>query len=78
MAEERKPLDPHKVVCVVKNQQGQEVGRYAADDPDTEKKLTELCRVHGSIGVDYVENLEEADELRRKAKFGRDLLAGVF
>jgi hypothetical protein len=77
MSEEKKPLDPAKVVCVIKNQQGVEVGRVAANAPNAEPTITNLTRVHGSISVEYVENEEEAKELRKKAEISNAMFKRV-
>jgi hypothetical protein len=51
----QQPLDPYKVVCVIKHD-GKEVGRVRAAAPNAEAKLTELANYYGSITVDYVED----------------------
>lgn len=64
---EQKPLDPQKVMCVVKTAKGKEVGKIPAACRSAEAFITELVSTYGSCSVDYVED-EEAVNIHRMAQ----------
>ena len=64
MSQDKKPLDPYKTMCVVKNDKGKEVGRVAATATNASDYITELVRHYGHVTVDYVHD-ENADLLAK-------------
>lgn len=47
-------MNPETTICVVKTEDGREVGRVPAAAPNAEAYITELVRQYGSVHVDYV------------------------
>lgn len=52
-----KPLDPQRVMCVVKKGD-RELGRVPAAARTAEAFITTMVRAHGECHVDYVEDAE--------------------
>lgn len=59
-ATEKKPLDPHNTVCVVKDKTGAVLARIRATAPDASRRMEELSRQHGGVSVEYVEDAAAA------------------
>ena len=55
MADDKKPLDPQKTVCVVRHK-GKEVGRVAASARNATEYINALGREYGDLNVEYVED----------------------
>ena len=55
MADEQKPLDPYKTICVCKHN-GKEVGRIPATAKRAPAYLQELASRYGSLEVEYEED----------------------
>lgn len=54
------PLNPENTVCVVKNNEGEEIGRIAATAQNANQYIEELMRHSGGGTVDYVEDADYA------------------
>lgn len=67
--DERPPLNPSLVICVIKHD-GKEVGRVAAAAHNARAYITELSRQYESITIDHVENSTEAmiDQMLRSPR----------
>ncbi len=52
---DKKPLDPHKTICVCKHD-GKEVGRIPATAPNAPDYIQELMLLYGSLQVEYEED----------------------
>lgn len=58
-----KPLDPEKVICIIKDSKGVVVRRMPATHPNGSNILTELTRQHGPLTVDYEEAKDSDNNL---------------
>ena len=54
------PMNPENTICVVKNQEGKEIGRIAATAPNASQYIEELMLHSGGGTVDYIEDADEA------------------
>ncbi len=48
-------MDPNKTDCVIKDENGKEIGRIAASNPRANDYITEISRGRNKVTVDYVE-----------------------
>lgn len=53
------PLDPSRVICVIKHN-GREVGRVAATAPNASAYIQEMATAYGGCQVEYVEDADAA------------------